>query len=300
MSQRAREAPSGPGVYLLLGAERELLYVGKATNLKRRLADHARGTKEQQGPRLARLFADVAEVHWLECADERAAFCHEADLIVGLLPRFNASIALDAYTFITLDEDPRGRFFLRLGEDVSPRAITYGGFAHLGKGKASWPGVRTNAGYSALLRLLWVAGEPGRRLPTRLRGSSPPVVHQARIDPPHLRMLRDLLSGTSDRLVRSLAAIVRSDAVDDFMRRPLIDDVDAARTFFELGPKAVRRFRLDHGLPRGPVDLDTFRAAHLADLAEAIGPVVVDERPDLMSGRRTARSLHMRAMARPR
>ncbi|MEX0874092.1 MAG: nucleotide excision repair endonuclease [Actinomycetota bacterium] len=60
---RAHEAPTRPGVYFFLGPNSELLYVGKATNLRRRLLDHAHASA-----------TDVRDVRWMECADEREAF----------------------------------------------------------------------------------------------------------------------------------------------------------------------------------------------------------------------------------
>lgn len=147
-------------------------------------------------------------------------------------------------------------------------------FPHIGKGKHSWRAVRSNAGCTALLRLLWVAHSDQRvrsRLPARLRGSSPPVDHEGRFEPESVVLLHDFLSGRSSRLLRRLAALVTADDLPEFMRRPLNRDVASAAEFYELGPHAVRAFRLRHGLRAGPVTKETFTRLTADDVRTAIG-----------------------------
>lgn len=128
------DAPASPGVYFLLGQERDLRYIGKATNLRRRLADHARAGR----------LDDVADVRWETCATEEEAVLREADLIVFLGPSRNRSHAeQDRDVFVT----------------VPPCAGRYGTFPHLAKGAHSQPAKRSKAGYAALLRLV-ADGEP--------------------------------------------------------------------------------------------------------------------------------------------
>lgn len=270
---RAREAPVGPGVYFMLGAQRELFYVGKAVNLRRRLQNYAR---ETDNPRVGRLVSEVREVRWLECADGYDALCREADLIVALAPPFNAVMAKDAYTFVCVDDLPSsGGLRFRLTVQASPESgRTYGAFPHLGKGKISWRAVRCNAGYSALLRLLWVAFEQPQkrfRIPAKARGTSPPLVLEIRVDRSRLAMLHDFLSGRSVRLIAALEDAAVNDDVPAFMRGPLAADLGAAQEFYRLGPAALRTLRRRHGLRPGPVDRQTFTRVVSEDLHDAIG-----------------------------
>lgn len=276
LASRAREAPARCGAYILLGADRELLYVGKAANLRRRLLDHARGST---GVRVQRSAPLVREVRWVECANEREAFCLEADLIVALAPTFNAVMVDEAFTYVCVEVLAKDRIRVCLTEDGSTEgARTYGAFPHLGKGKHAWRAVRTNAGFSALLRLLWVAfGPDGARFrPTaKLRGSSPPVELDARFDPLQLPMLHDFLSGRSGRLTTLLRASATADDVPGFMRRPLVEDLEAAEEFYRLGPRALHRLRRRHDVRPGPVDRDAFTRMVYDDLREAIGAFVL-------------------------
>jgi hypothetical protein len=251
----AARAPATPGVYVFLGSRGDLLYIGKARSVRRRLADHARnGTR-----------ARVRDVRWADCADEAEALCLEADLVVALSPPYNATMAGDTYEYISMARDDGG-VTVTLGP---PRGrYVYGGFAQLGKGKVSWAAVRCKAGYSGLLRLLWVTHAAGKPFPSRLHGNSPPVEHRFPIYDASTASLRELLSGRSRRLLASFDAAIAS--APAFMRRQLRRDAERAEQFYWLGPCRVRRLRLRHGL-RSPVDEDAFRDAVARDLREAIG-----------------------------
>ena len=267
---RALEAPASPGVYLVRDTRGELLYVGKAIDLRRRLLDHAR---------TAGGFASrTRSVHWIACADEREALCREADLIAGLSPPFNAVMADEPSFFISVAEastpGPRRRLrFSMTEEPIGDADWIYGAFPHLGKGKISWRAVRTNAGYGALLRLCWVAFADEKvrfRIPGRLAGASAPFDVDTRVDAAHLGSLRDLFSGRSDRLFEPLRAAVEHDETPNYMRAPLRRDLDAAIEFYELGPHALRALRRRHGLPSGPLAREAFTDLMRADLAASI------------------------------
>jgi hypothetical protein len=273
-------------VYFFLGEGRELLYVGKAANLRRRLLGHARG------PRLGER---IREVLWIDCSDEEHALRLEADIVVALRPIGNASMVRDAFTYICVDGS-----VLRLSETPTGRA--HGAFPHLGKGKASWRAVRTNAGYSALTRLLWAAyADAGMRfrLPSKLRGTSPPLTVD--VNAP-TRPLHDFLSGRSARLLDALRASASSDDVPAFMRRALADDLDDAATFYRLGPRALHTLRREHGLSAGPIDARTFGEAIATDVCSAIGTFTIaspaaDTR---LTGKRMATSIARRTSIKGR
>jgi predicted GIY-YIG superfamily endonuclease len=268
LTSLARRAPAGPGVYFLLGEDEELLYIGKASSLRRRLLDHGRGAPPQVDPRAARRLAVARDVRWIECSDEREALCREADFIVALSPRLNAVMAGDAYVFVALDQnDERARLTLT---ERTRGARRYGAFPHLGKGKHSWRAKRTNAGYSALMRLMWIAFCDPSGIPAKLRGTSPPIACDLTVDPRQQALLHDFLSGRSRRLLDVLRASLET--VPVFMRRPLARDLEGAAEFYELGPRALRTLRRSHGLPAGAVDRETFKSAITQQAREAIGP----------------------------
>lgn len=73
-----------------MGEGRELLYVGKAVSIRRRLLDHARAT--DAGTRHEHMVSRTQGAGWVECPDEDEARCLEADLLVALTPPYNAAL----------------------------------------------------------------------------------------------------------------------------------------------------------------------------------------------------------------
>lgn len=88
-----RDAPSGPGVYVLKDVEGRPLYVGKAVNLRRRLRAHFADRRWRAiRPGMAR----AADAEWQEVGSELEALLREADLIASLQPTENVQIGAPA------------------------------------------------------------------------------------------------------------------------------------------------------------------------------------------------------------
>jgi hypothetical protein len=280
----AANAPDTAGVYFFLGADTELLYVGKAGRLRRRLRQHARARPGAGGPRLDLLYRRVSEVRWQELPDEPAAETREADLIAALRPAFNAGSTLAGrWQHLLVDPiDDSLRFTLT----TEPARRGYGCFPHLGRGLASGPGTACSDGYPALLRLLWAAsGEPGGRVPSRLTRTAPNTATLA-VPEPLRRPLHAFLSGTSGRLLDQLA--VAGGHRDSYLRPALARDREAARAFFVHGPGSLRALRLRHRLPPGPVPRTVIEELLAAELRAAIGEfrLPATDRADQLLGRK--------------
>jgi excinuclease ABC subunit C len=79
--------PTSPGVYRMLGAKGEFLYVGKARNLKKRVQNYVHLTR--LGPRLRRMVQDTAALEIVTTHTEAEALLLEANLIKRHKPRYN-------------------------------------------------------------------------------------------------------------------------------------------------------------------------------------------------------------------
>jgi len=84
-----RQAPERPGVYLMRDANERVLYVGKAKNLRKRLANYRVANPERLKRRHLRLLGSVRRIELQECPSEAAALAREAGLLRALRPRFN-------------------------------------------------------------------------------------------------------------------------------------------------------------------------------------------------------------------
>jgi excinuclease ABC subunit C len=98
--------PNGPGVYRMLDAKADVLYVGKAKNLKNRVGSYARG--QAHSNRIARMIADTASMEFVTTATETEALLLEANLIKQLRPRYNVLLRDDKslpYILLTADHE---------------------------------------------------------------------------------------------------------------------------------------------------------------------------------------------------
>jgi hypothetical protein len=282
-SAAARDAPNLPGVYFFLGADTELLYVGKASSLRSRLGQHAAAKSGAGGVRLDVLYARVSEVRWSILADEGAAATHEADLIVALRPAFNASHTNEGrWNYLVVEHGDRPenmtRFTLSKTEPTGP-SRRYGCFAHLGRGVSSPPAIACSDGYTAMLRLLWATSRQRRsQFPTKITRSAPDTF-QTPIRAHLSESLHAFLSGTSSRLLAELATTLERD--EAYLAPALARDRMTAGAFFSHGPRALRQLRLRHRQPRGAMSRGRIEALLAADTRASIGEFRLPRRRDL-------------------
>lgn len=96
--------PNGPGVYRMTGADGEVLYVGKARSLKKRVQSYARLGGHTN--RIARMIAATAAIEIITTATETEALLLEANLIKRLKPRFNVILRDDkSFPYILIARD---------------------------------------------------------------------------------------------------------------------------------------------------------------------------------------------------
>src|ERR1700729_988949 len=88
-----RHAPSGPGVYRMIGSEGEVLYVGKARSIKKRIAAYM--APERQQSRIARMVAQTHSMVFVTTESDAEALLLEANLIKQLKPRYNVTLRDD-------------------------------------------------------------------------------------------------------------------------------------------------------------------------------------------------------------
>ncbi|MGH6771794.1 MAG: excinuclease ABC subunit UvrC [Xanthobacteraceae bacterium] len=99
-----KHAPNAPGVYRMIGAQGDVLYVGKAKNIRKRIASYGRPTGYD--PRIERMIAATASLEFVSTKTETEALLLEANLIKRLRPRFNVLLRDDkSFPYIMITGD---------------------------------------------------------------------------------------------------------------------------------------------------------------------------------------------------
>jgi excinuclease ABC subunit C len=111
-----RHAPTSPGVYRMLNAAADVLYVGKAKNVRKRLSSYARVAAPQPA-RILRMIAATVTVEIVSTATETEALLLEANLIKQLRPRFN----------VQLRDDKSFPYILITGDHWAPQILKHRG-----------------------------------------------------------------------------------------------------------------------------------------------------------------------------
>ena len=81
--------PAAPGVYLMRGSGGELLYVGKALNLRHRVSQYFRKKTADSRRKIPGMMALVRTVEYIPAESEREALLMERELISTMQPFFN-------------------------------------------------------------------------------------------------------------------------------------------------------------------------------------------------------------------
>lgn len=193
-----RELPEAPGVYLFKDDAGEVLYAGKAKNLRHRLAGYRNASRRKAHRKMREV---VREAHALEVRvqpSERDALLAENELIRTLRPRFNVDGAFDfLYPAIGVAGDTRQRWLCFTSD---PPAFDSLGFTWHGVFR---PRLVAREAFDELVTLLAGVGhlEPHAALPEapRLRGSR--FVGFRRLPEPLAEAISPFFHGESDVLL---------------------------------------------------------------------------------------------------
>lgn len=103
LEQKLKELPANPGVYFHKNAQGEIIYIGKAANLRNRVRQYFQKSRARDLKTDA-LVNEIADVEWRELETEADALFLEAELIRRYLPPYNILLRDDKSSiFIRID-----------------------------------------------------------------------------------------------------------------------------------------------------------------------------------------------------
>lgn len=104
IARSAKLAPSASGVYRMIDAQGDVLYVGKAKNIRKRVTAYARPAGHDS--RISRMIAATVSLEFVSTKTETEALLLEANLIKRLRPRFNVLLRDDkSFPYILITSD---------------------------------------------------------------------------------------------------------------------------------------------------------------------------------------------------
>jgi excinuclease ABC subunit C len=110
-----KHAPMGPGVYRMLGESGEVLYVGKARSIRKRILSYT--TPQRLSTRIARMVSETVSMVFVTVESEAESLLLEANLIKQLKPRYN----------VLLRDDKSFPYILVTGDHEAPRIVKHRG-----------------------------------------------------------------------------------------------------------------------------------------------------------------------------
>ena len=245
-----KRLPNAPGVYRMMDAAGNVLYVGKARSLKKRVTNYAQGRGHTN--RIGRMIRETAAMEFVVTRTETEALLLEANLIKRFRPRFNVLLRDDkSFPYILLSGDhPSPGIFKHRGAR-SRKGEYFGPFASAGA-----VGRTINALERAfLLRSCTDSVFEGRSRPCLLfqikRCSGPCTGEISADDYAELvKEARDFLSGRSGKVKSEIAAAMQQASETlDFERAALHRDRLAALSHVQ-GHQGIN--------PRGVEEADVF------------------------------------------
>ncbi len=112
VKEKLKLVPTKPGVYLFHNDKDEIIYIGKAKNLRNRVRSYFQKNKYQT-PKNQALIARITDLEWIVVANEVEALLTEANLIKQHSPRYNIDLKDDkSFPFIRVTDEPYPQVFL--------------------------------------------------------------------------------------------------------------------------------------------------------------------------------------------
>jgi hypothetical protein len=222
----------------MLGEAGEILYIGKAKRLRKRVSSYQRIRLGPYPPHLVEMVGLIRDIRWEVCKSEEQALAREYELLHAVRPPYNTADTEEAsYLFVTFRPIRKAGFYeFRLTSEPERASDVqiFGCFKER---------LNTKHGFSALLRLIYAASHSGPRflIPSVLRRARVEFDYTLAVKDEWLRPLPKFLRGESLALLRELSqSLILNENVPRFMGPSLQDDLDAARRFFSAGPKSTR------------------------------------------------------------
>jgi excinuclease ABC subunit C len=130
---KEKRIPEEPGVYIMKDSTGMIIYIGKAKNLRKRIASYFSRHDPKLGWKTSKLVDRIADIDFVVTDNEIEAFLLESNLIKRYRPVFNIELKdQQRYTYLKITDEPFPRLLVarrnRAGEFTGPKGKIYGPF----------------------------------------------------------------------------------------------------------------------------------------------------------------------------
>lgn len=227
--------PHEPGVYTMYGKKDEVLYVGKAKDLFKRVTSY----RYSKSKKVQSMIAQIDRIGFEICKTEMDAILLENLLIRSLRPPFNrANKKPETYYYISTKRRGNRREFrlsMRIPDDYSK---IYGCFKGHG---------RVRKGLGALLKLLYLEQyniDSAHYLPSQLLGRLAPLRFATEIDKNTRAKLHEFLMGDSISLSEKFEDLISKKVFrDKFTLKYFQNELEQLNIFYALGPNRNQQMK---------------------------------------------------------
>ena len=132
VQEKLKRIPTYPGVYQFFNSDKNIIYIGKAKNLRNRIRSYFQSKKHQRAKTIS-LVRIIADLEWIVVRNEVEALMTEANLIKTHRPKYNIDLKDDkTYPFIRITNEPYPQVLLTR-KIVKDRSKYYGPFTDVGR-----------------------------------------------------------------------------------------------------------------------------------------------------------------------
>jgi len=132
LNEKIKELPLTSGVYLFKNKLREVIYIGKAVSLRKRVASYFRKRKGAMS-KTDILVSNIADVEIIHTSSEAEALILEASLVKQYDPKYNVELRDDkSYPFIELNGEEFSRISIERPHKRNKKSIYYGPYVKVG------------------------------------------------------------------------------------------------------------------------------------------------------------------------
>ena len=221
----------------MCGARGEILYVGKAKNLRARLKSYRNVRPEKLPRKTQKLIEKVHSIHWDPLPTETAALLRENEWLRALKPPFNvANTRPESYLFVALSNPKPEELEIKLAfglKEIPQEALIFGAFKGIGAIRRA---------QAASLRWAWAKLNGHCDWPVRLARATAPLTSRIEGEPSEVQEVFDALSIFYAGYLPLPELVIPEDSPHSFLQSRWRDDQILLESFFRT--KARRHLHL--------------------------------------------------------